>query len=321
MEEASPANTLSPYERLLFQLMLGLVSGLLFGTYEYFFRRTFEKKISFGKLLFLGAIGYGLVIHLFILVTFVVYGQLFDGPVDERVLKKFFDSGSALVVVVYCFLVGFLSDFVMEMDKKFGPGNLIKMLRGEFYVPKQEERIFMFLDMRSSTTIAEQLGHIKYSQLVQDCFRDIDVVMNYGSEIYQYVGDEAVLTWEREKGIRDANCVYAFFAFIDRLQSRSEYYLDRYGVLPEFKAGLNLGEVTVAEVGEIKREIAYHGDTLNTAARIQSKCNEYGQDILLSEILLKTLPSRETLQENVEGAVILRGKTEQVKIYSLQRRH
>jgi len=29
----------------------------------------------------------------------------------------------------------------------------------------------------------------------------------------------------------------------------------------------------VAEVGEIKTEIAYHGDTINTAARIQEQCN------------------------------------------------
>ncbi|WP_219011061.1 hypothetical protein [Aquimarina litoralis] len=47
----------------------------------------------------------------------------------------------------------------------------------------------MFLDLNSSTSIAEKIGHMKYSQLIQDCFDQLDMTEDFGAEIYQYVGD------------------------------------------------------------------------------------------------------------------------------------
>lgn len=67
----------------------------------------------------------------------------------------------------YCFITASHINIISEMDKKFGSGNLRKMLTGEFFRPKEENRIFMFLDLRSSTSMAEILGHIKYSELIQ----------------------------------------------------------------------------------------------------------------------------------------------------------
>lgn len=72
----------------------------------------------------------------------------------------------------------------------------------------------MFLALKSSATIAETLGHHKYSQLIQDCFYDInDVVPKYDAEIYQYLVDEVVLSWPHKKGLANKNCVALFFNF------------------------------------------------------------------------------------------------------------
>lgn len=124
-----------------------------------------------------------------------------------------------------------------------GEGNLARILTGQFYEPHEEERIFMFIDLQSSTELAEQLGHIKYSRLIQDCFNDLSVTSKYYAQIYQYVGDEAVLTWEIDRGIQNDNCLNAFFAFKKQLESRKEHYLKEYNHLPFFKAGLNCGIV------------------------------------------------------------------------------
>ena len=56
---------------------------------------------------------------------------------------------------------------------------------------------------------------------------------------------------------------------------RREYYEQEYGVYPEFKAGLHGGALMVAEVGSVKKELAYHGDVINTSARIQAECNKH----------------------------------------------
>ncbi|MHC4457755.1 MAG: adenylate/guanylate cyclase domain-containing protein, partial [Planctomycetota bacterium] len=86
--------------------------------------------------------------------------------------------------------------FILQVSDKFGQGVLISFLLGKYHRPKEDDRIFMFMDLKSSTTYAEKLGHIKYSQFIQDCFFDItDVITKYDAKIYQYVGDEVVLSW------------------------------------------------------------------------------------------------------------------------------
>jgi adenylate cyclase len=62
---------------------------------------------------------------------------------------------------------------------------------------------------------------------------------------------------------------------------------------------VHLGDVTVSEVGVIKREIAYHSDVLNTAARIQGKCNEFEAGLLVSEELKDNLEIRSLLNSNI----------------------
>jgi len=93
-------------------------------------------------------------------------------------------------------LWGTITLFLLQVNDKFGSGILLKFLAGNYHQPKKEERIFMFMDMRSSTTIAEKIGNEKYFNLLNDVFADItNTIINYEGEIYQYVGDEIVISW------------------------------------------------------------------------------------------------------------------------------
>ena len=103
------------------------------------------------------------------------------------------------VIIFWGFMV-MLALFILQVNDKFGQGILINFLLGRYHKPREEERIFMFMDLRSSTTYAEKLGHILYSKLIQDCFYDLtDIAKKYGTQIYQYIGDEVVLTWKVKK--------------------------------------------------------------------------------------------------------------------------
>lgn len=247
-----------------------------------------------------------------------IFSKIIGIELNWQLYQNFIFSKEMILLIVYFFIVGFLIDLFKQVDKKLGPGNLLKMLKGEFYNPKEDERIFMFLDLKSSTAIAEKLGHLKYSSLIQDCFIDLEVVEKYQAEIYQYVGDEAVLTWKKETGLNDCNCLKAFFEFRNRLEKKSPYYLKKYGLTPEFKAGLNIGKITIAEVGQIKTEIAYHGDTINTAARIQDQCNSLGKTLLISEELQKNLVNITEYSSEYVGDLLLKGKSHKVNIYSVE---
>ncbi|MBA7552194.1 hypothetical protein ES705_44749 [subsurface metagenome] len=118
-------------------------------------------------------------------------------------------------------------------------------------------------------------------------------------------------------GLENLNCIKAYFKFQQLLESRSDFYMMKYGLVPFFKAGLNVGDITMAEVGQIKREIAFHGDTINTASRIQGKCNDYKKSLLLSQALKELIEGKEQLPINMVGEVMLRGKIQPIKIYSI----
>ena len=206
----------------------------------------------------------------------------------------------------------------MQVSDKFGQGILVNFLVGKYHQPKVENRIFLFMDLKDSTSIAEKLGHIGYSLLLQDCYYDLtEVVLRHNAQIYQYVGDEVVLTWETKKGLRDNNCIKAFFAYDELIQDKSKHYSKNHKIIPEFKAGLNAGEVTVAEIGEIKKDLAYHGDVLNTAARIQGKCNEFQKKFLISESMKVQLENQQEFNFRLMGNIKLRGKASSVPIYDV----
>ena len=225
-----------------------------------------------------------------------------------------------LVAFVYAAVVNLVVDFVRQVDRKLGPSELAKFITGKYHKPREEERVFMFLDLTSSTSHAERLGHIRYSRLLQDCFFDLtDVVTRYQAEVYQYVGDEVVLTWKLNGKSEMSRFLDARFAFRDILQEKEEYYRSTYGFVPEFKTGAHLGRVTVAEVGEIKREIAFHGDVLNTTARITSKCNEVGRTFLVSENMLANVESGNKYHFEKIGDVDLRGKKKAVSLFAVDK--
>ncbi len=301
------------WSSFLISFSLGPLLGAVSGYAEILMEERFYKRMSIGKLLTI-RLGYSV---LFVMVlTVIAYGvyQLYFGT-EMGLIAFAFDEGSG-AIYFYVLFVDLVMSAVSQVNLMLGENNLLKLLTGKFYTPREEERIFMFLDLQSSTQLAERLGHIEYSKLIQDCFNDLGVVVENEAEIYQYVGDEVILTWKTRDGLRNNNCLSAYFNFMGQLDSRSDYYQSKYSCRPFFKAGVNVGVVTVTEVGRYKKEIAYHGDPINTAARIQSKCNEFKKGMLISAYLKDRLVTNEFGFELL-GSIALRGKSTQVDIYSV----
>ena len=53
----------------------------------------------------------------------------------------------------------------------------------------------------------------------------------------------------------------------EMIKKKSNLYRDKSKLISEFKAGMHCGRLMVTTVGRQKKEIAYHGDALNTTAR------------------------------------------------------
>ncbi|MCZ6520585.1 MAG: adenylate/guanylate cyclase domain-containing protein [Bacteroidetes bacterium] len=297
--------------------IVGVILGIVYPIIDVLLENTGLTRRSYGFIILIKSLWHiGLILPLTTIIAFFVISR---AGVDFQFIPwiKFFLNKNVVVILTYTAIISFSINFFNQLNAKFGPGNLWKMLTGKFHHPRQEERIFMFLDLQSSTTHAEKLGHIKFSELIQDCFRDLSVVIRYKAEIYQYVGDEVVLSWSIQDGLENTNCLRAYYGYQGVLNKKKDYYLSKYGFVPFFKAGLNMGQVTIAEVGEIKREIAFHGDTLNTAARIQGMCNEEGKGLLISERLAENIGKQNEFKTDLIGNVLLRGKENKLNVYSV----
>ncbi len=134
------------------------------------------------------------------------------------------------------------------------------------------------------------------------------------AQIYKYVGDEVVLTWRMRSGLEESSCIRAFFLIEEQMRAHRDSFLAQYGVAPEFKAGVHAGEVIIAQIGELKSEIVYNGDVLNTTARIQAACNALDRKLLVSAELIERLTLGPEYAVEPMGAVPLRGKGKAVEL-------
>ncbi|GET29402.1 adenylate/guanylate cyclase domain-containing protein [Prolixibacter sp. SD074] len=178
----------------------------------------------------------------------------------------------------------------------------------------------MFIDLISSTKYAEMLGHRKYSAFLQKCFSLLGMLeIKYQAMQYQIVGDEVVLSWSANKLKNYRNAVDFYYEFIFELLKLSALFSQDFGIIPQFSASINSGKIMVAEVGTIKSEIAFHGDILNTAARIQKQCKNYNRKLLVTRSFVeafKTDASDYRIEWVANDRLI--GKKNPVEIYAIE---
>lgn len=306
---------------LFVAVLLGIMYGIGLGFAGYYLDRRFFKKIPLGKALLLKTfVSITLFVIVFYLFRYVLYDQFVSSSLTAEgvVLNDSAWNYLFLLLLIYYSVMTLVISFINQVQNKFGPGVLVPLLLGRYRDPREEERIFMFMDLKSSTFSAEALGHLQYSAFIRDCFEDInEMLYPYRAQVYQYVGDEIVVMWPPSEGLENSRCLQFYFAVRQQFLGRQMHYRSRYGLVPVFKAGMHMGKVTAVEIGEIKKDIAYHGDTMNTAARIQSVCAEHESDFLVSDYLIAKVTPTEGLKFRHLGLILLRGKSNSIGIVSV----
>ena len=306
---------------LISSMIATIVGGIFIASVEVLYFSKLLRKKPFGISLLIKTAFYMANIFFFTSLGTIIGDSLEykKSIFHDDIIKMYLDYlSSPRLVSIWIFwgLTVIFALFILQISDKLGQGVLVNYLLGRYHRPREEVRIFMFLDLKSSTSIAERLGHIRYSLLIQDCFYDLtDVVSKREAQIYQYVGDEIVLTWKMEQGLKNLNCLNAYYEYDQVLRHKREYYMGKYGFVPEFKAGLDSGLITVAEVGEIKKELAYHGDVLNSASRIQGMCNQYQSNVLLSERLKNQFKGYIKRRFDLIGNLQLKGRDKSMNVY------
>ncbi|MCB2196175.1 MAG: adenylate/guanylate cyclase domain-containing protein [Bacteroidetes bacterium] len=300
-------------------LFLTIAISLLFSFIDFIFNDRVMRFFPIRLMIFLRSVLYLASAFILILIAARSPLTIYTEWNYKEILKLLPDMDIYFIRFLgFFYVAGFFNNFIRGTIKKVGKGNIRNWLLGMMNKPREEERIFMFLDMKSSTTIAEKLEHKKFSHLVQDIFNDLAVVDNYGGEIYQYLGDGAIISWNLKKGLKHNNFMHAFYAFTHTINRRSRYYNRKYNLIPKFKAGAHVGKVMVLQVGQIRRDISYNGDTINTAARIESMCNEYKQNFLISGDLYQIIKAPKEFNCKEVGDIKLKGKRKSTSLYQVK---
>ena len=155
---------------------------------------------------------------------------------------------------------------------------------GRYHQPRPEERFFLFIDIVGSTPVAERLGALSVHRYLNRIFQETaDPIDDHGGDVYQYVGDEIVVTWlvpQARAGARPLGCLFAIEAAL--LAAASEFERE-FGTVPRLRAALHAGEVVTGEAGGSRRAIVFHGDVMNATSRIEDLTRTLGHAFLVSE--------------------------------------
>ncbi len=299
--------------------------GLLVGSIEVLWLENLFGQKSLSKKILYKTGFYTVFMFIIIGITYPIAAglELNVSPFDKSVWQKFSDyllTLDFLSTLVSMSFSLFLCFFYAGISDNLGHGVMMNFFTGKYHKPTEEERIFLFCDMKHSTTIAERLGHVKYFELLRKYYSDFsDSIIRHSGEVYQYIGDEIVISWKSKDGIKNNNCINCFFAMKKDLKKNADRYLSNFGVVPTFKAGLHLGEVTTGEIGALKKEIIFTGDVLNTTARIQGLCNQLNAEILVSEDLVKVLSLNNRFNVVPLGTTGLKGKEQKMELFTIER--
>lgn len=259
-------------------------------------------------------------------VKWLVYGALITavnvGAWGRRVLSVLADTPlqpGALtpVSVVFSFVATFGFLFVLEISSIVGRRTLRNVVLGRYHRPRSEERFFLFVDIAGSTALAERIGPAAVHRFLDRVFRlASEPIDDHGGEIYQYVGDEMVVTWTAAEGRDGARPIACLFAIRSALDEAAPQFEREFGVAPGIRAALHAGPVISGEVGGSKRDIVFHGDVMNTASRLEQATRELDRPFLVSADALSRLAGTERYGLEPLGPQVLRGRAAPVEVYA-----
>ena len=315
------SNTNSPFRSLLFReaavFILSSVMGYLF---VFTLRNVFNNRSVFINFLLKSIILLIAALLMNFLVHFV--DAVFSNDKGAEHAYRFFlneimQTRSLIQKILYWLILFTITQLYIEINEKYSPGVLMDILRGKYLQPIVEKRIILFMDLKDSTPIAEKLGHVENFKFIRDFIFHVSMaIIEHDGRIYQYVGDEVVVSWLFEKK-NIAKCMAAIIEARRNLQKNSDHFRRRYDIAPEFRAGIHMGDVTVGEIGVIKKNLAMSGDTMNTTARIRSACNELNQKFIMSKDFMENSDLTEWQGESL-GIVDLKGKANGIELFSLK---
>ena len=217
------------------------------------------------------------------------------------------------------FLIVGVGILMLQVARLVGDRTLRDIAFGRYHRSRAEERFFLFVDIAGSTPLAERIGPEAVHRFLGEVFRlASDPIDEHDGDIYQYVGDEVVITWTVAEGRDRARPLACFFAIEQALEHAAPHFDREFSAVPRLRAALHAGPVITGEVGGSRRAIVYHGDVMNTTSRIEQATRDLKRQFLVSAGALARLADLEGFALDDIGLQHLRGRAAPMRVYAVR---
>ena len=293
-------------------LFIAAYVGLSIGAFEVFFvqSKTGNSFRALNPLVHTGL--YGLVILVVYVVGILLVTWLVAPPEQAAAIRARMPLSLPAV-----FAITVITVLVLRVVSFLGARNILYLLIGRYQRPVLEKRIFLFLDLKDSTSITESLGPKRAREFISRFLFDISKpITDHRGDIYKFMGDGVIAIWSWDEALARTNVIAALEGATAALQTRAGAYEREFGRVPEFRAGIHGGDVIVSEQGDLRRAIEYNGDNINIAARMEQKAKDHNLPVVISETIARELEARDITLERI-GEEPVKGISKPIGLYTV----
>lgn len=228
-------------------------------------------------------------------------------------------------LVAYNIAIGFFKESRQRQQIKsifnqyVPPAHIDKMLETPEDISMEGEKkelTVLFSDIRSFTTISEQLSANQLKQLLNRYFDPItECIFVHQGTIDKYVGDMVMAFWGAPLD-DDNHAENAVKTALEMLRITAKLRADfKADGLPEIHVGvgINTGDMNVGDMGStFRRAYTVIGDAVNLGSRLEGLTKFYGVECLVSEFTKHQCPN---IEFRAIDKVKVKGKSKAVSIY------
>lgn len=251
--------------------------------------------------------------------AYAAIASLFIVALPWAVGAGLLERHAILVAIGFSLAMTLIVVVTLQAAGLVGGRTFANLVLGRYRQPRAERRFFLFVDVVGSTAIAERLGALQAHRFLAAVFSaTAEAVAAARGEVYQYVGDEIVVTWTEVEGLPGARPLQCLAGMRAALAAAAPEFRARFGAVPELRAALHLGEVIAGEVGEQRRAIVYHGDVMNTASRLEQATRQLGCRFIASDAALSALGHPAGFAYRDLGELALRGRRQAIRAWAVE---
>ncbi len=184
---------------------------------------------------------------------------------------------------------------------------------------QKREASILFSDIRSFTTITENLPPDKLTQLLKEYFTEMTKeILATDGVVDKFIGDAIMAFWgapmkQHDHADRAVTSAINMYRKLKKLQPK---WVKRGFPLIEAGFGINSGQVIVGNMGSKSRfDYTAIGDNVNIASRLEGLNKEFHSNIIISESTKNKLKIPVKFKDL--GDVQIKGKAVPLKIYQV----